>query len=97
MREAVDGGERDRRALALVALGDQIEKDRGLGLGAPHVAQVVQQQLEVIELSLLSRYSGARRRCHQCRRRNSQPHTTTRKAGARPALCMCPWEELSPT
>lgn len=67
MHEAVDGGHRhdlvprrergvcgDRDALAQVTLGDQLEQHRGLGLVAPRVAQIVQDdQIEAIELSQL--------------------------------------------
>ena len=42
---------RDGQALVLVALGDQLEQHRGLGLVAPHVAQIVKdQQIEAVEL-----------------------------------------------
>jgi hypothetical protein len=47
---------RDNQALVLVALGDQLEQHRCLGLVAPHVAQIVQdQRIEAIELGELLR------------------------------------------
>ena len=52
---------RDGEALALVALGDQLEQHRGLGLVAPHVAQVVQdEQIEAVELGQLLRPAAGR-------------------------------------